>query len=41
MHFYSELSLPIETQGVLTTLDQLKLIAPPSMVAGRPTQQQG
>jgi hypothetical protein len=45
LQFYSDLSAPIETkkdqvhwQGVLTELDQLKSVAPPSTVAGNPAQ---
>jgi hypothetical protein len=43
LNFYADLSLPLETkkdsarwQSVLTSLDQLKLIAPAPIVAGSP-----
>jgi hypothetical protein len=42
LHFYSDLSAPIETkkdaahwQGVLTELEQLKSVAPAAIPAGR------
>jgi hypothetical protein len=45
LHFYSDLSMPIETkkdqvrwQSVLTSLDQLKSVAPVPTVAGSATQ---
>ena len=45
LQFYSDLSAPIDTkkdtnhwQGVLTSLDQLKLMTPLATVAGSPTQ---
>lgn len=45
LHFYSDLSLPIETkkdqvrwQGVLTALDQLKSVVPVQTVAGNPAR---
>jgi hypothetical protein len=45
LNFYSDLSAPIETkkdpvrwQSVLTSLDQLKLVAPAPVVASRPAQ---
>jgi hypothetical protein len=44
LQFYSDLSAPIDTkkeqvrwQGVLTELDQLKLVAPVPVVASAPT----
>jgi hypothetical protein len=45
LHFYSDLSIPIETkkdqvrwQSVLTSLDQLKSVAPVPTLAGSTTQ---
>ena len=45
LDFYSDLSVPIETKkdpaqwhGVLTSLDQLRLITPSPVVAGSPAQ---
>jgi len=45
LHFYSDLSVPIETkkdkvrwQSVLTSLDQLKLVAPAPTLASSPAQ---
>jgi len=43
LHFYSDLSLPLETkkdsarwQSVLTSLDQLKLVSPTPIIAASP-----
>jgi len=46
LHFYSDLSAPIETKkdtarwkALLTSLDQLKLVSPAAILAGSPVQQ--